>query len=66
MTLPWRATVADWPIAQRERWGRLANALEESGEARFPESEERAFQQVRDEQFDDPTREVINRFFSKA
>ena len=29
--LPWRARLADWPDAWRERWGHRANQLEDSG-----------------------------------
>lgn len=31
MSLPWRALLANWPDAWRERWGRRANALEDGG-----------------------------------
>jgi hypothetical protein len=42
------AVVADWPIAWRERWGRLANELTEAG-APFPTDEHRAFTMVAEE-----------------
>jgi hypothetical protein len=38
--------LAYWPNELRERWGRLANQLEASG-VRFPESERRAFLEVK-------------------
>jgi hypothetical protein len=44
----WRDQLAGWPIEWRERWGRLANALEEQG-VLFPESERRAFDRVKAE-----------------
>ncbi len=46
---PWPprpAELADWPVERREEWGRLANQLEDEGTP-FPESERRAFDQVK-------------------
>jgi hypothetical protein len=48
---PWPprpAELAGWPIEWRERWGRLANQLEEEG-VPFPESERAAFGVVKAE-----------------
>jgi hypothetical protein len=48
---PWPprpAELATWPVEWRERWGRLANELEVAGTP-FPESERRAFVQVKAE-----------------
>lgn len=42
---PCRAALAQWPVEWRERWGRLANALEESG-LPWREAEARAFVEV--------------------
>lgn len=42
---PCRAALAHWPDEWRERWGRLANALEESG-LNWQEAEARAFVEV--------------------
>src|SRR5262249_8978933 len=50
-TKPWPPRppeLARWPIEWREKWGRLANQLEDEG-VPFPESERRAFQQVKAE-----------------
>jgi hypothetical protein len=38
--------LADWPIPWRERWGRLANALEARGMP-WPQCEAEAFEQVK-------------------
>jgi site-specific DNA-methyltransferase (adenine-specific) len=49
--LPWPPRppeLADWPLACRERWGRLANELEARG-APFPDSESEAFRRVKAE-----------------
>jgi site-specific DNA-methyltransferase (adenine-specific) len=49
--MPWPprpAELADWPLAWRERWGRLANDLEARG-APFPDSESEAFRCVKAE-----------------
>jgi hypothetical protein len=43
--LAYRAVVADWPVAWRERWGRRANALEESG-LTWRDAETQAFVEV--------------------
>jgi hypothetical protein len=40
--------LATWPVEYREKWGRLANQFEDEGIS-FPESERRAFQQVKAE-----------------
>jgi hypothetical protein len=40
--------LAHWPIEWRERWGRLANALEDNGIA-FPDSEPQAFAAIKQE-----------------
>ena len=45
---PRPAELADWPIAWRERWGRLANDLGGQGTL-FPDSEAQAFRQVKAE-----------------
>jgi hypothetical protein len=48
---PWPprpAELARWPVERREQWGRLANQLEDEG-VQFPESERRAFHQVKAE-----------------
>jgi hypothetical protein len=42
---PCRAALVNWPVEWRERWGRLANALEESGLS-WQEAEARAFVEV--------------------
>jgi site-specific DNA-methyltransferase (adenine-specific) len=50
-SMPWPprpAELADWPLAWRERWGRLANDLEARG-APFPDSEAEAFRRVKAE-----------------
>jgi hypothetical protein len=47
--LPWRLTVAGWPIDRRERWGRLANRLADEGHA-FPEDERLAFDRISGEE----------------
>jgi hypothetical protein len=47
--MPWPprpAELANWPLAWRERWGRLANDLEAQGTP-FPQSEAEAFRQVK-------------------
>jgi hypothetical protein len=41
--------LAKWPIERRQRWGELANKLEDKG-VEWPESERRAFEQVKAEQ----------------
>jgi hypothetical protein len=43
--LPYRMVLADWPDEWRERWGRRANALEESGLS-WRDAEGRAFVEV--------------------
>jgi hypothetical protein len=43
--LAYREVVADWPVEWRERWGRRANALEESGLA-WRDAETQAFVEV--------------------
>jgi hypothetical protein len=40
--------LADWPIPWREKWGRLANDLEDQG-LKFPECEREAFRLVKAE-----------------
>jgi len=42
---PYRAALAQWPDPWRERWGRRANALEETG-LRWREAETRAFAEI--------------------
>lgn len=42
LELPWRETVAGWPLNWREYWGRLANDLEAGGMP-WQEAEARAF-----------------------
>lgn len=46
---PWREVVAEWPDRRRQRWGELANAIEESGKATFPDSERLAFEAIVEE-----------------
>jgi hypothetical protein len=43
--LAYRGVVAEWPIEWRERWGRRANALEESGLS-WRDAETQAFVEV--------------------
>ena len=43
--LAYRGVVAEWPIEWRERWGRRANALEESGLS-WRDAEAQAFVEV--------------------
>lgn len=43
---PRPAELAAWPIERRERWGRLANRMEDDG-VPFPESERRAFHEIK-------------------
>jgi hypothetical protein len=43
--LAYRGVVADWPVEWRERWGRRANALEESGLS-WRDAETQAFVEV--------------------
>jgi hypothetical protein len=46
---PWPprpAELANWPVDRRQRWGELANRLEADG-VPFPESERRAFREVK-------------------
>ncbi len=43
--LAYRSVVADWPIEWRERWGRRANALEETGLS-WRDAETQAFVEV--------------------
>jgi hypothetical protein len=43
--LPYRMVVASWPDEWRERWGRRANALEDSGLS-WRDAEGRAFVEV--------------------
>jgi hypothetical protein len=48
---PWPprpAELADWPVEWRERWGRLANELEDQGMP-FPQHEIEAFRRVKTE-----------------
>jgi hypothetical protein len=40
--------LADWPIPWRERWGEVANALQDTG-VPWPEHERLAFDQIKDE-----------------
>ena len=44
---PWErpAELAEWPIERRQRWGELANQLEDQG-IPWPEHERRAFREV--------------------
>ncbi|MHC5542267.1 hypothetical protein ACYOEI_28930 [Singulisphaera rosea] len=42
---PWRATIAEWPIPLRERWGRRANQLEDEGHD-WREAERLAFEEI--------------------
>ncbi len=44
--LPWRPTVAGWPIQLRQTWGNRANTLQDSGIA-WHEAERVAFEEVR-------------------
>jgi hypothetical protein len=44
--LPWRITVAAWPLPVREAFGRRANELLAPGMANFPEDERAAFAEV--------------------
>jgi hypothetical protein len=44
----WRDQLAGWPVEWRERWGRLANALEDEGGS-FPRSEFEAFNRIKAE-----------------
>ena len=44
----WRDCLAVWPVEWREKWGRLANALEDEGQV-FPRSEFEAFNRVKKE-----------------
>jgi hypothetical protein len=51
MNTPWPprpAELAEWPIVWRERWGRLANDLEDR-DVLFPESERQAFEKIKAE-----------------
>jgi hypothetical protein len=43
--LAYRGVVAEWPVEWRERWGRRANALEESGLS-WRDAEAQAFIEV--------------------
>lgn len=43
--LAYRGVVAEWPVEWRERWGRRANALEESG-LTWRDAEAQAFVEV--------------------
>lgn len=43
--LPYRQVLATWPDHWRERWGRLANALEDRGNS-WRDAESRAFVEV--------------------
>jgi hypothetical protein len=43
--LAYRGVVAEWPVEWRERWGRRANALEESGLS-WRDAETQAFIEV--------------------
>jgi hypothetical protein len=43
--LAYRTVVAGWPVAWRERWGRRANALEETGLS-WRDAETQAFIEV--------------------
>jgi hypothetical protein len=48
---PWPprpAELARWPLEWRQRWGLLANKLEDQG-LKFPECERRAFDQIKAE-----------------
>jgi hypothetical protein len=48
---PWPprpSELALWPVKRRQRWGELANQLEDCG-VPFPESERRAFEQIKAE-----------------
>jgi DNA adenine methylase len=42
---PWRRVLPRWPIPWRERWGRRANELAESG-IRWPDDERQAFAEI--------------------
>jgi hypothetical protein len=44
----WRDQLAVWPIEWREKWGRLANSLEDEGGS-FPRSEFEAFNRIKKE-----------------
>ncbi len=46
--LPWRSIVGAWPVALREKWGRLANDLAEAG-MEWPSDEAEAFRRVVEE-----------------
>jgi hypothetical protein len=43
--LAYRGVVADWPVEWRERWGRRANALEETGLS-WRDAEAQAFVEI--------------------
>jgi hypothetical protein len=43
--------IGRWPVPWRQRWGELCNAFEDSGTP-FPESERRAYHQVKSEMED--------------
>ena len=43
--LAYRGVVAEWPVEWRERWGRRANALEESGLS-WRDAEAQAFVEI--------------------
>jgi hypothetical protein len=45
---PRPAELAAWPLPWRQRWGELANALQDAGTP-FPESEQQAFRQIKAE-----------------
>ena len=46
--LAYREELARWPIPWRQRWGELANELEDQG-LKFPESEREAFRRIKAE-----------------
>jgi hypothetical protein len=60
---PWPprpAQLVTWPVPLRQRWGELANALENQG-VPFPDSERRAFAQVRSEEEENRRRSIAPR-----
>jgi hypothetical protein len=43
--LPWRASLAGWPVAWRQQWGERANALETAGLS-WRDAERQAFDEM--------------------
>jgi hypothetical protein len=44
--LPWRAIIAEWPVAARAEWGRTANQILEEGMLNWPSDEQQAFREL--------------------